>query len=337
MSVTIKDIAKIVGVSHTTVSRVLNNSPRVSPETREKILRTMKELNFSPHLSARSLSSGKTYTIGLLILYDLQQFPADFLPPILAGMTTKLNEYGYNLTLFFDQIEGRKNQVPLERLVRGNMDGLFLLSVETEAELAYKAAQIDIPLVLVNQRIENIDLNYVVADDEGGAYSAVSHLLDLGHRQVAFIGGVPKYKTSMDRRAGYIRALSDRGINFDSRLERIGHFDKDKGYHAMRELIAEVKGITAVFCANDLMALGAIKAIREAGLRIPNDIAVVGFDDAEFAEAIEPSLTTVKKTRTMMGSEAARVMLEILNSEGHKEKYKVILPTRLIVRDSTIR
>ena len=148
MSITIKDVAKIAGVSHTTVSRVINNYPLVKHATREKVLQVIKDLNFSPHSSARSLSLGKTYAIGLLILYDLQQFPADFLPAILVGMATELNHGGYNLMLFFDKVNGKKDQISLETLNRNNLDGIFILSVETEAELIYKIAKIDLPMVL---------------------------------------------------------------------------------------------------------------------------------------------------------------------------------------------
>lgn len=337
MSLTIKDIAKFAGVSHTTVSRVINNYPNVKPETREKILGLIKDLNFSPHISARSLSSGKSYTIGLLILYDLEQFPVDFLPSILVGMTTELNRCKYNLTLLFDQVQGKRNQVPFELSASNNLDGVFILSVETEVELAYRIAKIDLPMVLVNQKIEDLNLNYVVADDEGGAYAATSHLLDLGHKKIAFIGGTPKYITSKDRKSGYRRALREHGITPEPSIEKIGFFDRNHGYEAVRELLEQRQDITAIFAANDLMALGAYKAIKERGLSIPNDIAVVGFDDADFAELIDPPLTTVKKSRTLMGSESARLMMDLLNSQDEGKVKQILMPTRLIVRESSGR
>lgn len=333
---TIRDIAKLAGVSHTTVSRVLNDSDKVKPETRDKILHLVKELNFSPHTSARALVSGKTNNIGLLILYDLKQFPLGFLPDILAGMSATLNEFGYSLTLLFDQIDEKKNQVSLNLITKDKMDGVFILSVESDAQVAFKVGNIHLPLVLVNQKVEGLELNYVSTDDEGGAYQAISHLLDLGHTKIGLITGTPKFSTSTDRKAGYIRALNERGIHYDSSLEKIGHFDKNLGYIAMKELLQERPDITAVFAENDLMALGAMKAIKEKNLKIPEDIAVVGFDDAEFAEVIDPSLTTVKKYRTMMGKEAAILMLELLNNKNNKKYKQIVLPTKLMIRESTV-
>lgn len=337
LSLTIKDIAKFANVSHTTVSRVINNNPQVKPETREKILKLIKDLNFSPNDSARSLSSGKTYKIGLLIMCDLQKVPTDFFTLILSGMVPELNKFGYNLMLFFNQVQGKDNQAPLELMNQNNMDGVFVLSVESEAELAYKVAGIRLPLVLVNEKIDDLDLSFVVADDEGGAYQATSHLLDLGHRKIAFIEGFPKYKTSLDRKTGYHRALMDRGINPDLSLERAGFFNTKHGYLAMKELLNDRPDITAVFTANDLMALGAIRAIKEKNLQVPNDIAIVGFDDAEFAEASDPPLTTIKKSRDVMGREAARLMLELLESPDKKESQGITLPTQLIIRESSFK
>lgn len=298
-------------------------------------MRIIKEVNYSPHLSARSLISGKTYSIGLLVQFDLQQFPTDFLPSVLAGMTTKLNECGYNLNIFFDQIKGKKNQTPLELFTKNRLDGLIILSVETESELAFRVAKIDLPIVLVNQRIEGMNLNSVVADDEGGAYQATLHLLELGHRRIVYINGDPRFKTSVDRKAGYCRALLEKGINPDPNLEKVGYSDSRGGYAVMTELLNERSDFTAVFAANDLMALGAITAIKKRGLKAPEDIAVAGFDDADFAQAIDPTLTTVKKPRALMGSEAARIMMEMINHRDHDEAEQLVLPTRLVVRQSS--
>lgn len=333
MGVTIKDVAKLAGVSHTTVSRVLNNSQSVKPDTREKILGIIKELNFSPHTSARSLISGKNYTIGLVILYDLQQFPPDFLPSILMGMATELNKGGYSLTLFFDHVQGKKQQVSLRMLNKNALDGVFVLSVESETEVAYRVAKIDLPMVLVNQQLAGLELDSVVADDEGGAYDAVSHLIGLGHCTVGYIDGSPGFCSSISRKAGYRRALEEAGIQEDAALQRVGFFDAVRGYQAARSLLAARPDVTAIFAANDLMALGAMNAAKDMGLRIPGDIALAGFDDANFANVM--GLTTVNKPRTQMGAEAARLMLGILSDGPSREVRNIVLPTRLVVRGST--
>jgi len=337
VGMTIRDIARLAGVSHATVSRVINNNPNVNEETREKIKKLIKENKFSPNSSARSLISGKTNNIGLLILYDLfqKQFPLDFLPAVLAGMVTRLNEYDYNLSLLFNQLQEKKDLIDLYKLSRNNYDGIFVLSLEKDSELAYKLGKISLPLVLVNQKIEGLDINYVVTDDETGAYEACMHLINLGHKKIGFIEGDPRYGTSVERKRGYYLALNNSGIDADLSLQKVGYYDQTGGYVAMQELLKENKGITAVFASNDFMALGAMKAIKEKGLRIPEDIAVVGFDDTEFAALVEPAMTTVRKPRTLMGYQAANLMINLLKDTENEKAMSIVLPANLIVRKSS--
>jgi DNA-binding LacI/PurR family transcriptional regulator len=337
-NLTIKDIAKLAGVSHATVSRVLNNSAKIKPETRERILAIVRDLNFSRNASARSLSSGRKFTIGMLILYDPfeRRYPAEFLPAVLAGMTTELNAHGYTLTLFFDQIQDQRDQVPSRRLSRNHMDGLFVLSLEREAAIAHKVASVTVPVVLVNQRIEGLQLSSVIADDEAGGYAATIHLLGLGHTKIAFVEGVPHHGSNIDRKAGYRRALEAQGLRLDPGLDRVGHYDEDGGYRAATELLDAHPDLTAIFSANDIMAVGVYRAIKERGRRIPEDIAVVGYDDSVFAPVMEPPLTSVRKPRTRMGQTAASMMLTLMDAEsGGVNRQEVVLPTELVVRRST--
>jgi LacI family transcriptional regulator len=333
MAVSIKDIARIAGVSHMTVSRVINNPDRVNSGTREKVLRIISEYGYRPNKSALSLLSGKSFNIGLLILYDVKQFPGDFLPPILIGLTSVLVDSGYNLTLYFDQYNGKKNLIKDNLLASHTVDGVIVISVESDVELAYRIGRIKVPVVLVNQNLNLSCVSSVGCDDFGGADEAVKYLLGKGHTRIGFIGGSEKYSTSRDRKSGYYKALEEAGIKLGPAFYEIGNFSKEGGYRAMGRMMKRAKGMTAVFCANDAMALGAYKAIHENNMKIPGDISVIGFDNQDFSAVIDPELTTVEKLRYQMGSEAALMMLDNLRESKPGGIHKT-LPTRLIERAS---
>lgn len=336
MAYNMKEIAKLAGVSHMTVSRVLNEPERVKPETRERVLQIIKEHDYVPSTSARALISGRNYTIGLLVMYDLSQFPADFLASILQGISVALNERGYRTTLFFDQIDGKKNLVPASLLTAGALDGILIISLEEENEVIQKIDSLKLFTVVINQRIDSReDISYVAANDFEGGYQAVSHLTALGHRKIVLLGGTPKFYTSIKRKEGYIKALEDAGIEIDQELILNGNFSKDDGYQEMKKLLSRRHDITAVFAANDVMALGAYQAIREKGLRIPEDISVVGYDNQEFCDLVDPPLTTISKHRRAMGRKAADIILDVIDRKSPPQH--VVLPADLIVRKSTVK
>lgn len=335
---TIKDIAKLAGVSHATVSRVMNGRSGVSSATKELILRLIHEHNFAPHNSARSLIMGKTYTIGLLVLYDVfrKEFPADFLSNVLAGMTTELSKYGYSLNILFDQLEDKKDLIRTSSISSNKFDGIFLLSLENEPQIPYRFAQINLPMVLVNQKIESSDISCILADDEQGAYNAVEYLLINGHRRIAFLEGNPIYSTSTLRRLGYMRALRDWDITPDFTIMKTGNYNQECAYDAVKQLLDNDSEFTALFSSNDFMALGAYSAIKEKGLSIPKDISIIGYDDMQFTQFISPALTTICKPRMEMGKKAVSLMIKHLNTkEGQRtEPESIILSTSLVVRDS---
>ncbi|MGQ9629441.1 MAG: LacI family DNA-binding transcriptional regulator [bacterium] len=331
--VTIKDIARRVGVSHTTVSRALNDSPKVKEETKLRIRKVAEELKYVPYTSARGLALGKTYNIGLVVLYNIAEFPPGFLFDISKGIVEEVNKYGYNLTLFFDNLK-KSNAIP-PKLLRGNLlDGVILLSVEEKQEqFIYDLSAMPKPLVVVNKVIPDLELNYVVADDERGGYLATKHLIDLGHTRIGIINGPICFSTSVNRLRGYKRALEEGGLTYEEDLYCEGGFTKDGGHIAMAKLLNSPSPPSAVFAANDLMAVGAMAEIKRRGLKIPQDIAVVGFDDETFAEHVDPPLTTVRKPRHQMGVEAAKIILEEI-SGGKGKPVKKVLRTQLIVRRS---
>lgn len=336
--VTLRDIAKMSGVSHMTVSRVINDDPLVSAETRQRVLNVVRRCDYAPHVSARALIRGETKVLGVLVLYDISKFPTDFLTTVLVGITPELTRNDYHISLHFDQINNRHNLVPLRLLTANRMDGLFVVSVESNANLAQRIAGIKLPIVVINQQIAHPGVSCVDSDELSGGYAVTAHLLDRGRRHVAFIAGDPQFSTSIARRKGYEAALADRGLAPDPELYGVGNFTSTGGYAAAKAILASGRPIDAIFAANDAMAVGVMTAVREAGLAIPRDIALAGFDDNEFAAAVSPTLTTIRKNRQQMGAEAANIMMEVIahnKAGGESLAIRKTLPTKLIVREST--
>ncbi|WP_322182367.1 LacI family DNA-binding transcriptional regulator [Neglectibacter caecimuris] len=319
---TIKDIAKLAGVSHTTVSRVINNSSRVAPATKQRILDVIQEKGFVPNQAAQTMISGRSYELGLLVQYDISTFPMEFFSTILEGIVSEIQRYGYTLSVLF---KGANNRKVINRL-----DGIFILGINQKET---KISKTDMPVIFINQEGPSPDIGHVVADDEGGAYQIVSHLIERGHTHICFLNGRSAVESGQTRKRGYLKALREHRIEFDPEYEIFGDFEYYKAYEQTKTKLAQRPEITAIFSSTDLMALGAIKAIGELGLKIPSDIAVAGFDNQVFSEYTYPSLTTVSKPRRLMGAVAGKRMIDILN--GKEISGGVILPTELIIRDST--
>lgn len=332
MPVTLKDIARMANVSHMTVSRVVNGSQNVSEETRERVQKIIQETNYAPSETARALISGKTNTIGILVMYDLSRFPQDFLPTLLEGISFSLYERGYGCTLLFDQVNGKKNVISKRMLQKGQIDGLLIVSVERDAAVRKRVQDTDVPVVLVNQRIQEENVGYVVADEVRGSCEAVTYLLENGHRNIGYLGGTPVFSTSEERLEGYKKALKSHGVPFRPTLCRVGDFDNQKSYQQVLELLQQHPEVTAIFAANDAMALGAYRAAAELGLSIPQDLSVVGYDNQEYCQYIQPPLTTVSKHRRAMGKKAASLIVEAIESK--KSPGKVVLNPELKVRSS---
>ncbi len=297
----------------------------------------IKQCNFTPNLSARALTTGETKVLGVLVMYDISLFPTDFLTTILVGLTTKLTDEEYNVSLHFDRLNNQHDLVPDYFLAPNRIDGLFVISVDDKEGVKQRIKSINVPLVVINQQID-ADVNCVDSDEYGGAYAVTSHLLEKGRRNIAFIGGNPLYNTSVLRQKGYEAALDKYKLPVVPELCRIGYYTSSGAYKAVKELLADNHPVDAIFTANDAMAMGAFSAIREAGLSIPEDIALVGFDDNEYASATFPPLTTVRKNREKMGVEAAKIMLRILDRKKNGVATKPVrktLSTKLIVRQSS--
>jgi LacI family transcriptional regulator len=321
-------------VSRTTVSFVLNDVPgvKISPETRQRVLEAARELDYYPTAAARSLASGKTHRVGLILGEGQDRLGADaFLPTFLQGITASLHRRGYLLVV--QLAEDVPTHEAYARLIREQqVDGLILSGPRSDDPLLPQLAEEGYPLLL-HGRASGYELPCVDVDNRAGAYQAVSHLIGLGHRRVGFISNAPlSYAGTQERFAGYRLALSEHDIPYDPSLVGTAAFLPEAGLAAMQQLLNLSQRPSAVFAASDVVALGAMTAIHSAKLDIPDDIAVVGFDDIFLAAHAYPPLTTVRVPAYGLGWTAAEVLIALI--EGDEEVSSVTLETELVIRDS---
>lgn len=334
--VSLKEIAKRAGVSVSTVSRTLNNYDDVSPETRERILRIARELNYFPNAVARSLVKKKTYTIGVFFGNKMNSgFDHPFFLDVISAIREVIGNAGYDLLIFTNKKKERATYATLCR--ERSVDGVVLLLTgegKKKTEPLVELQNSRIPCIAIDIPLLGEKCTYVESDNYGGAREAMRHLIGLGHRRIAFIGGDEISKTSYDRLRGYQDMLMENGIGVDPSLIQLGHFSREKAREAARRLMSERPDITAFFAVSDVMAMGVIDGLEQLGHRVPRDVSVVGFDDIREAVYARPPLTTVRQDKIGLGSQAARTLLQIIE---HPEEpiAPVTLPCRLIVREST--
>jgi LacI family transcriptional regulator len=328
---TIREIAELAGVSIATVSRVVNGREDVSPETRELVQRVVRERGYTANRNARGLSAGKTGLIGATV----PMLHHAYFSYILAGAAEGLYEQDMRLVLSPTMHEHHREVSLLERLMHGTTDGaVIILPEESSDELelllnhGYRFVVID-PLLPLNERIPAVS-----AAHAAGADQAMKHLLSLGHTRIAAITGPRGWKATDDRRRGYYAALAAAGIMPDPELEVESNFEISGGAVAAEQLLDLSEPPTAIFCFNDNMAIGAMQTTRARGVRIPEDLSIVGFDDLEEAEIVTPALTTVRQPLAEMGRIAVSLLMRLLDNQ-RLEALHVELGTRLVVRDST--
>lgn len=330
---TIKEIAKLAGVSHMTVSRVINNSGSIHPDTRKRVLEIIQEHNYVPSASAKALISGKTHMIGVLIMYDLSNFPLDFFPPILEGISTVVSGSKYRIALYFDQNRSETQRTPDALLSHNQLDGLLVLSIEQESKTRERLKGLRVPIVVINQPISVAEYGNVVTNETMGAFQAVEHLINLGHRDIAMLRGDMRFIASVDRFEGYKKALAAHSIPLREELLGIGNLRHDLAYQETLRILQSGIPVSAVFASNDPMAMGTYRAAEQLGLSIPKDLSVVGYDNQQFAEYVNPPLTTIRKHRRTMGEKAAGMMLEKLNNDIPFDH--ITLDADLVIRGST--
>lgn len=329
MSASLIDVAKAAEVSIATASRVLagSNHP-VAEETRLRVLRAAEELGYQPNLIARSLRTDQTYTIGIIV----ENILSPFIPPIVRGIQDRLEMDGYFSIIINAGWDPEAEAEAILTLRKRQIDGIiFVESCLRSSDEVYELA--DKPHMFVHRLFNSLSLNSVVPDEHYGAQLATKHLAQLGHRRIAFINGPEGWNATINRLAGYQEELAAWGIPFDPALVEQGDWEVQSGYLAAKRLIELADPPTAIFAGNDLMALGAIYAIQEAGLRVPGDIAVVGYDDREFSGFVRPAITTIRMPCEEMGRASAEALLRLINGEAEAIE-PILIPGELIVRQS---
>ncbi len=328
---TIKDIARKAGVSPSVVSRALNNKYGVNDETKAKILKIAREMKYYPNALARSLVTRKTETIGA-VMADISE---PYYSQIIKGMYTVADKSGYTL-LFSNSYENLEETNILQTLVDSErVDGLVIVGSSTrEKNFALNLLERKVPFVLVERKFFDPRVNCLWVDNIQGAYEATNYLIKQGHQRIAHITGTLDFQVALDRLEGYKRALADAGIPFAKELVNTGNFIWQDGYKATKELLHSQTRCTAIFASNDTMAYGTLQALSEAGIAVPEDIAVIGFDDLEFSLLTNPPLTTVKQPRFELGKKALSVLIALLNGEQKEEGVNISFPTELIIRRS---
>jgi LacI family transcriptional regulator len=332
----IKDIAQRAGVSVSTVSRALNNYQDVNPKTREKIVNLAKELNYFANAAAKSLVQKRSYTIGVFFGDQTNSgFDHPFFLEVISAVREGAGNAGYDLLIFTNSHKQRATYTTLCR-ERG-VDGVFLILTgagKKKNEQLIELQESGIPCVAIDLPLDGDRCSYVESNNYLGAKKAVTHLLNLGHRNIAFIGGDEIGKVSFDRYYGYVAALQEKGLKADSQLAELGYFSVEKTVEATKSILSKNEDVTAFFAASDVMALKVIETLNENGYRVPEDVSVIGFDDIKEATQKKPLLTTVRQSKYEMGSEAIGLLMRIIEDSAYKP-YPVVVPCELIVREST--
>jgi DNA-binding LacI/PurR family transcriptional regulator len=331
MPVTLKQICEEAGVSKATVSRVLNNHPLVSRETREKVQAVIKRLNFTPNALARNLSLRKTDTIGVVFPWIF----SGFFSTVLLGIDTAARQHGYHvITSLFHNKPDEKDSA-LNLLQERRVDGLVLMGPNITSEKLEELNAQNIPFVVLQQEIQNPDVSFVSVDNFDGGYKATQHLLERGYRKILAIAGPAESQDSNRREEGFKTALKEAGIKSSEALLIRSEFNKETALPNF-ELFREHNGLPeAVFCFNDDIALGLIKYFKEIKVRVPEDVAVMGFDGIEFTDFAE--LSTVQTPMKEMGEQAVRLILKQLENKDTRLAEKWLLKGAIVARGSTAR
>lgn len=333
MPPTIKDVAKKAGVSYATVSRALNNHPEINEGTKKRILKLALEMGYRPNAIAQGLVKKETKTIGLLI----PDITNPFFPEVARGIEDAASEAGYTVFLCNTNWSKEREEHYLNVLSQKQVDGLIIAPSSEEMNHLKKALEGEFKTVFISRVINHANCTSIIIDNIRGAQLAVECLVKKGHRRIAFIGGREDISTCQERLNGYQLALKNNNLEINGDYIKTGSFKRESGHFIMHEFLklGAEKRPTAVFAANDLLALGAIQAIKESGLAIPADLAVIGFDDIEFASLPEIQLSTVAQPKYDMGKLAFSVLLGMMKEGGCAVGRKILLDPVLIERKTS--
>jgi LacI family transcriptional regulator len=336
MAVTMRDIARDLGLSVVTVSKVLRNHSDISKATRERVLQRVKEMRYQPNQAARSLVTGRTFTIGLVVP-DLEH---PFFGEIAKAIARRIRMLDYSLIIASSEEEPAIEQREVEGLIARQVDAIVLASVQTSANVVVfqRLVEVKIPYVLVDRNFPELDANYVGVDDAAVGRAATEHLIACGCRRIAHLRG-PEVSTGAGRLRGYRETLSRHGmqVSVEYVVDLKGGDDRseDHGYEAMKQLLGLAVPPDGVFCYNDEVAIGALRAILSVGLQVPDDIAVIGVDNIRFADLLRVPLSSIDQNSYQIGDRAARLALKLIASRKPLPSAQIVLPIRLVARDST--
>jgi DNA-binding LacI/PurR family transcriptional regulator len=329
MPVSIKDLARMAGVSHSTVSRALRGHPGIPEQTTERIRRIAAEAGYRASAVARSLVTRRTNTIGLVVTSIADPFHGE----VVAGLEDAANKRGYSVILANSHANPEREMSVVRSFGEGRVDGIIVASSRVGALYDSLLIDLGIPIVLLNNQHPTQSLHSVSIDNCAGSRAATTHLIELGHRKIAYVGDESGLESDTERLKGYRTALKEAGLSSPDTFIAHGDGKPEGGYRAMMELLEREPAITATVAYNDMSAAGVCKATYERGLDIPGDISVTGFDDLFFAEMLDPPLTTVRQPKRLLGEKAMQLMLDTL--AGHPKRKTLRIRGELIVRNST--
>lgn len=327
---TMREVAETAGVSISTVSRVLSDHPDVRPETRRRVQEIVEALGYRPSMLARALILKRTNTLGLVV----SDITNPFYPELAKGIEDAARERGWVVVIGNSDKDGRFTDRYVEAMLERSVDGIIFSSVRVDDKVVPMLVEDGYPVVLTNRRLPGVETNMVIVDSVRGARIATEHLIGLGHRRIAHIGGLSWAANSLDRKQGYLEAMAGAGLDSSDELIEVADFTDEGGARAMHRLLSLKSPPTAVFASNDLMALGALEAIREAGLRCPEDLAVVGFDDIHLARSRLVQLTTVSHRIYDMGEQAVDILIRLITEGPGEQPIQHILEPQLMIRQT---
>lgn len=332
-NLTLEDIGRLTGVSKSTVSRVINGHASVRPEVRDRVLAAIRQTGYSPNAAARSLVSGRTGLIGLVIPSRVHSlFEDPYFGRLIQGISAACNTSGTSLSLFLFQTPAEEEALYPRVTNAGFFDGLILTATRMRDPLLSRLVHGDLPVVVVG-RPDLDGVSYVDVDNRGGAFAMAVHLSDCGHSRVALIGAPTDTTAGFDRLEGFVEGLASRGLSLDPALRIDGDFSESSGYAAMERLLPHRP--SAVFAASDTMAIGALRCLLDNGVRVPDDIALAGFDGSPLAQHSSPQLTTVYQDVVGTGSRAVEILDRLIDPSTAGEQVTEVMPVELIARAST--
>lgn len=332
-NLTLEDIAERAGVSRSTVSRVINDHPNVRTSVRKRVLEVIQSTGYRPNAAARTLASQRSWTIGLILPLSVSFFFTDpYYSHLTKGIAQACNQFDYTLALFLVGSKEDEEKI-FPRISRKNLlDGVIVQSGHHgDQDIIGRMVDDNMPLVIVGRPFRSDNVSYVDIDNVNAAYNAVSHLARLGYQRIGTITGPANSTVGIDRKEGYRKALIERGREVDESLIIEGDFTEAGGYYGMQELL-HVKP-DAVFAASDVMAIGAMRAVRDAGLKIPDDIAFVGFDDLPIATLSSIQLTTIRQPVVQFGAKTVEILIDLIEN-GINPPRHIIMDTELVIRES---